>query len=334
MNRNATKDEVQRLAALHGYDVLDTPPEEAFDRITRVVKSALQVPIALISLVDEERQWFKSKQGLDTVQTPREISFCTHAIHQDSPFVVNDANTDDRFADNPLVVGEPNISFYAGVPLKTPDGHNIGTLCAIDSAPRKLGATEIAILQDLARLVIDSLELRRIAMADALTGAHTRRSFDTILDRELYRAGRYNKLLSLVMVDIDNFKSVNDRYGHPVGDAVLRSVAEECRVTLRDADTFARLGGEEFGILLPETDLANAVDLAERLRSKIATTPVKTGGKIVTVTASFGVAQFCGEGDTESSLTIRADAALYLAKNKGRNCVQAADDPELYQQSA
>lgn len=334
MDKLAKEVEAARLAALRKYKVLDTPPEEAFDRITRIVRSALQVPMAMVSLVDEDRQWFKSKQGLDTAETPRDISFCTHAIQRDAPFVINDANSDDRFAESPLVTGDPGISFYAGVPIKTPDGQNIGTLCAVDTIPREIDSAQIAILQDLARLVTDSLELRHIAMVDGLTGAHTRRSFDILLEREMYRADRYKKALSLVMLDIDHFKAVNDKHGHPAGDAVLRSIAETCQATLRDADVFARLGGEEFAILLPSSDLAGATELAERLRMKIATTPVKSGNWIITVTSSFGVAEYCGEGDTPAALTIRTDAALYVAKNKGRNRVQAVDDPDLVRESA
>lgn len=328
------ENEAARLAALRRYNILDTPTEESFDRVTRIVRSALQVPIAVVSLVDEDRQWFKSKQGLDTAETPRDISFCTHAIQHDAPFVVEDAHLDDRFAGNPLVTGDSNISFYAGVPLKTPDGYNIGTLCAIDTAPRELNSTELAILQDLARLVIDSLELRHIAMVDGLTGAHTRRSFDILLEREMYRADRYKKALSLIMLDLDHFKAVNDKYGHPAGDAVLRSVAKTCGTALRDSDIFARLGGEEFGILLPESNLTDAAELAERLRMNIATTPVNSGNRIITVTSSFGVAEYCGEGDTPAALTIRTDAALYVAKNKGRNWVQATDDPDLVAETA
>ena len=147
--------EAQRLAALHRYGVLDTPAEEAFDRITRLAQSALQVPIVLVSLIDENRQWFKSKQGLDTPETARDISFCTHALE------------DPRFRTNPLVTGAPNIRFYVGVPLRTPDGHNIGTLCAIDRKPRELTDDHIHILRDLASLVMDELELRRLAATAA-----------------------------------------------------------------------------------------------------------------------------------------------------------------------
>lgn len=152
-------DENDRLAALIRYDVLDTLPEETFDRLTRLATIILDTPIALVSLIDRDRQWFKSRVGLDAEQTPRDISFCGHAILGDEMFEVHDASTDSRFADNPLVAGAPNIRFYAGAPLTTPDGHRIGTLCAIDTQPRTLTDAQRAALQDLSRVVVDEMEL-------------------------------------------------------------------------------------------------------------------------------------------------------------------------------
>jgi signal transduction histidine kinase len=154
-------DEPERIRALFRYEILDTPSEVAFDHITRLTATLLGVPIALISLVDTDRQWFKSKIGLDLNETSRDISFCSHAILQDGPFVVPDATLENRFADNPLVTGEPGIRFYAGAPLRTPDGHQLGTLCVIDTAPRHgLSEFESNALVALAKLVVDEMELR------------------------------------------------------------------------------------------------------------------------------------------------------------------------------
>ena len=155
------KNESERIAALRRYEILDTPPEEAFDRITKIVAAVLNVPIALVSLVDETRQWFKSHCGLDVEETPREYAFCAHAIMSDRVLVVSDATQDPRFADNPLVTGEPGIRFYSGAPLRTKDGFILGTLCAIDLEPRKITEEQQHILINLADLVIDELELRR-----------------------------------------------------------------------------------------------------------------------------------------------------------------------------
>lgn len=142
-------DEDRRLATLHALGLLDTLPEDRFDAITRVAARLFNVPIALISLVDAHRQWFKSRVGLDASETPREISFCGHAINQHGIFLVPDASADTRFADNPLVTGEPKIRFYAGRPFAAPGGEKLGTLCLIDRRPHALNAAEHALLNEL-----------------------------------------------------------------------------------------------------------------------------------------------------------------------------------------
>ncbi|WP_422365810.1 GAF domain-containing sensor histidine kinase [Pelagibius sp.] len=156
-------DEVQRLASLQALDILDTPPEPAFDRVTRLAAQQFDVPIALISLIDPARQWFKSKIGLEVDETPREFSFCQFAIMDDQVMQVPDATVDPRFAQNPLVTGEPHIRFYAGAPLVTEKGFRLGTLCMIDSRPRQpLDEVQQARLRDFAELVINEMELRRL----------------------------------------------------------------------------------------------------------------------------------------------------------------------------
>jgi len=151
-------DEAQRLEALRRLKVLDTPPEERFDRLTRLAQSLLGVPTALVSLVDADRQWFKSRQGLDAKETPRDVSFCAHAILGAEPFVVPDATKDPRFADNPLVLGAPNVRFYAGVPLRLSTGEAMGALCVVDRIPRTLDAKRLQLLRDLGALVANELE--------------------------------------------------------------------------------------------------------------------------------------------------------------------------------
>lgn len=146
--------EAERLAALHALLILDTPREERFDRIVEFATSEFDVPIALISLVDGERQWFKSNVGMPTCETGRDVSFCGHAILRDDIMVVPDATADVRFTDNPMVTGNPHIRFYAGAPLVTPQGHALGTLCIIDTKPRQLDDMELAIMSTLRGLVM------------------------------------------------------------------------------------------------------------------------------------------------------------------------------------
>ena len=153
--------EPARLAALRSYDVLDTPREESYDAITKIASEISGTPIALISFVDGERQWFKSRVGLDVRETPRNLAFCAHAIHGRELFQVPNTLLDDRFHDNPLVTGAPDIRFYAGMPLETSDGYAIGTLCVIDCRPRELTAGQQEALKNLSALVVQQLEMRR-----------------------------------------------------------------------------------------------------------------------------------------------------------------------------
>ena len=162
--------EADRLAALNEYRILDTQPEQSYDDITALAAQICEVPMTMISLVDEARQWFKSKVGTDRQQTSREIAFCAHAILQSKPFVVRDARKDRRFLDNALVTGEPHIRFYGGFPLINPEGHALGTLCAMDRKPRRLSTGQENAMQALARQVMALLESRRVSarLADAL----------------------------------------------------------------------------------------------------------------------------------------------------------------------
>lgn len=180
-------DEDERLRDLVCLRILDTPPEPRFDRITRVAQHLFQVPISTIALIDRDRQWFKSKQGLEPRQTPRGISFCGHAILQDDVFVVENAVADPRFADNPLVTGHPSIRFYAGAPLSAPSGRRVGTLCIIDSAPRELSAADKRALQDMARWA--ESELTNVGLTEAVSALEAevarKREFATTIAHEV-----------------------------------------------------------------------------------------------------------------------------------------------------
>lgn len=318
------EDEAARLAALDRYDILDTPREEAFDRLTRLAKRIFRTHAASITLVDGHRQWFKSRIGLDAHETPRGPALCHATVLRGKPLVVHDAAKDPAFAHNPFVTGEPHLRFYAGAPLRTHDGHVLGALCIWDTQPQAFGDEQIAILEDLAKIVIDEMELRLLANADALTGALSRRAFRNEAERALHLAARHGHDFSIVALDLDHFKTVNDRFGHACGDLVLRRSVAACLGQLRTSDVIGRLGGEEFAVALPYADPRAALEVAERLRQAIAREAYAFGDADVRMTASFGVASRLPSTSDIDALLREADAALYIAKGQGRDrCVMA-----------
>jgi two-component system, cell cycle sensor histidine kinase and response regulator CckA len=173
MNAANPDNEKKRLNVLWQYEVLDTVPEALFDDLTELAAGICEAPIALISLVDEKRQWFKSRFGTTVTETSRDISFCAHAIQQNDLFIIPDATKDDRFARNPLVTSDPKIRFYAGAPLISPDGYALGTLCVIDKVPRDLRPQQKQALRILARHIVSQLEQRRrsLEIRDARSGS-------------------------------------------------------------------------------------------------------------------------------------------------------------------
>ena len=446
--------EQERLAALEASGILDSEPEPSFDRITRLAAQSLDVPIALISLVDRDRQWFKSALGLGVAETPRSASFCAHAICQDAMMVVPDATSDPRFQDNPLVTGDPDIRFYAGAQLRNRQGVALGTLCAIDTRPRDVAARELETLSNLAALVVDLLEMRDFAMraktaenrlidavealsdgfvfydsddrlvvcneryreiyaessdlirkgqrfedmlragvargqypqamddpeawiaerldahfnprgaieqelpgdqwlrieerrtrdgglvgfrvditqlkrqerklqelawTDSLTGLINRRRFLDVAEKEMERARRDQKIASVILIDVDHFKPINDRYGHAAGDHVLKTLAARWTQVVRRYDWLGRLGGEEFAVFLSDADPLTPTKLGERLRLAASQKPILFEGAEISPTVSLGVASALRRDDTVNGLLSRADAALYEAKRAGRN---------------
>jgi diguanylate cyclase (GGDEF)-like protein len=307
-------DEVMRLQTLQSLNVLDTPAEERFDRVTRVAKRLFGVPIALVSLVDQNRQWFKSCVGLDTRETPRAISFCGHAILGDDLFVVPDTMEDDRFADNPLVSSEPHIRFYAGLPLRARNGSKLGTLCIIDREARDFRKEDLEALRDLALMVEGELEAVQVATLDELTGISNRRGFVMLAQHSLSVCLRHSLPVTLVFLDLDKFKVINDTLGHAEGDRALQSFAEQIRRSCRESDIVARLGGDEFVLLLINATREQAGESINRLRQSIQRQDeeVQRG---YSIGFSHGIVEFeSGKHGTIEDLLAEADSVMYATK--------------------
>lgn len=307
-------DEAKRLATLKSLDILDTKAEERFDRITRMAKRMFHVPIALISLVDSERQWFKSCIGVSVSETSRDISFCGHTILGDDVLVVNNALDDPRFFDNPLVLEPPYIRFYAGCPLVV-NGYKIGTLCIIDPEIRFFDQDDIEALKDLASTVEFELSAVELATMDDLTGIANRRGFLILAQNNLHLSLRTKVPVSLVYMDLDYFKRINDSLGHAEGDSVLINFANLLKAFFRRSDTLGRLGGDEFVITFNNT----TKDQAEMNMLRFNLALKKHNQKMnrnYNVSFSYGIVEFNPIKHTSiNELLSDADDIMYQLKN-------------------
>ncbi len=243
-------DETRRLQSLQTLRLLDSAPEERFDRVTRMAKRLFDVDICVVSLVDSDRQWFKSKQGLDACETSRRVSFCGHAILEERVFLIEDTLLDPRFADNPLVTDAPHIRFYAGYPVHGPNGHRIGTLCLIDRLPRSFSPKDEETLKDFAALIDDELASSSKINVDEMTGIANRRGFTMVAEHVLPLCQRHGLAIELLFFDLDGFKTINDTLGHQAGDEALKFFARILLKSFRKADVCARLGGDEFVVMM------------------------------------------------------------------------------------
>ena len=263
------QNEDTRIETLASLNILDTPPEERFDRLTRTARRALDVPIAVVSIVDRNRQWSKSITGLPQGDTPRYISFCGHAILQDQPLIVTDTLRDERFLDNPLVINEPYLRFYAGVPLRAINGEKLGTFCAIDRKPRSIADEDIEALIDLASMAERELSIVHLAIKDDLTKISNRRGFMILAKHSLQLCQRHAFPATLVYFDLNKFKPINDEFGHEAGDKVLTIFTNLLERTIRESDILARFGGDEFVVLFNDATRSKAEKLIERFQNAL-----------------------------------------------------------------
>ncbi len=310
--------EEERVHALHALNILDTRPEERFDRLTRLARRLFDVPIALVSLVDSDRQWFKSCQGIAATETSRDVSFCAHAILSDQILMVPDAGSDERFHDNPLVTGEPKIRFYAGCPLKVGNGSNVGTLCLLDTRPRVLDAEERGLLLDLASMAEREIAALQLASIDDLTQLSNRRGFEALAEHALSMCRRMGTPASLLFFDLDRFKAINDTFGHAEGDRALVTFAQVLRRVLREMDVIGRMGGDEFVALLLGSNAAAGDAVIDRLGQALAEANAELQGRY-TITYSVGRIEYDpGRHDSVKRLLADADGAMYARKQAAR----------------
>lgn len=336
--------EPERLLALQAYDILDTPRDPLFDGITELAAQICETPMALICLIDRERQWFKSSVGMGRIsETPRDIAFCAHAILGDSLMEVPDTVHDQRFQHHPLVTAEHGIRFYAGMPLRDGQGLCLGTLCVIDRQPRRLSESQRSALELLSRLAMSLLEQRQVrqqaldmalarqqtdeklaylAQFDALTGLPNRHLFRDRMSQAIARAERSGHAIAVLVLNLDGFKLVNGNHGHAAGDSLLVQVAERLLACVRSDDSISRRGGDEFGIIL--SDLGRAEDTAAVVQKLLATLtrPFQVEGAEVFISACAGVSLYSADGTQADGLIKNAEIALQRAKEQGRNTHQ------------
>lgn len=337
--------EAGRLAAVHAVGLLDTPADPHFDRLVRMLSILMDVPVALITVVDRQRQWFKAAIGLDARETDRDHAFCAHALAAPDLLVVPDATLDARFAENPLVTGTPGIRFYAGAPLILPGGHVMGTLCAIDRKPRQITVAERWLMTELAATVISmvelhgaNLQLERTAQTDPLTGLATRTAFLDGMVARLVQARSDRCALALMVLDLDRFGAINALLGHAAGDALLRTAATALQTWAPPGSAVARFGGDRFALAMQASDVASFAPHAEACRQAVVRA-VADGGW--TIGASLGGAWFTEPPTDVEYALAQAEAALLAAKRAGGDrevlrtiVAEAVPEPESMVSSA
>lgn len=345
MNSPIPDNESQRLEALESYSILDTVSEQEYDDLAFLAAHICGTSISTIAFLDKDRKWHKSKNGIDKDSVPREFAICSHTIMGTESLIVNDTLEHEVFRNIGIVVNPPHVRFYAGVPLLSPEGFAVGTLCAIDTKPKKLNAVQRRALEILARSIESMLETRRhvqllenrqgqlrehqenihelnqklkhLSGTDMLSGLWNRRVQTEVLARELKRYKRDLQPICIMMLDIDHFKSVNDNFGHEVGDQSIQLVAKILTDNTREIDYCIRFGGDEFIVILPNIDTEYINLAADRIRNEIES----ASKNLQPFTVSIGVVVLEGSIVASDQMLLEVDKCLYQAKSEGRNRV-------------
>ncbi len=333
---------LQRYRILWGSEVHDA------SEIAATVSLVLEMPRVLICLNERYRSWYTGAHGITGEDMDTLLAFCANANLAESTFAVADTRKEAYFAREPAVSGPAGVVFFAGARLSDPEGKSFGTLCLIDDAPRSLNSAQMKVLERFAALISQDICLRSagryairdlidaeedkcalydLAVTDPLTKALNRRAFFRFAEREVLRAKRHGTDVSVLLFDIDHFKRVNDIHGHAIGDEVLVKLAQKISSSIREEDLFGRLGGEEFALVLPETDVDAAVRTANRLRQKVGEMSFESRQGVFSITVSMGIScPAAAEVDIVTALD-RADKSLYRAKSLGRNRVEVLHPP-------
>jgi diguanylate cyclase (GGDEF)-like protein len=308
-------EEKRRLSALHALKILDTGPEERFDRITRLAQRLFDTQMSAVTLIDADRQWFKSEVGLGEKENGLKDSFCAHAILDSPlPMVVGDARNDPRLADNPMVLEDPNLRFYAGQPIAAPGGEPLGTLCVFDDRVRDVEDFDAEALGELAAMVEAEIASLSLAIGDDLTGLSNRRGFEMLGERLIAAGRRLDLPVSAIYADLDNMKPINDTFGHDAGDRALIETAEVLAGSMRGSDLIARLGGDEFCALLIGGAASAAPSLIARVQEGVAARNRATG-EAWELSLSLGLAEAPAETELDLwELVALADAEMIAAK--------------------
>ncbi|MBQ4859588.1 sensor domain-containing diguanylate cyclase [Pseudoalteromonas sp. MMG007] len=310
--------EEARLRALKDLKILDTDQEERFDRVTRIARRMFNVAISLVTLIDEDRQFFKSKQGIEPRVLPRDTSFCGHTINNNDLLIINDTQTDERFFDNPFVLNDPNIRFYAGYPLVLPEALSIGTLCIADTKPRHFSYEDQQLLKDLGALVEQEIQSIQLATIDDLTKISNRRGFLSLAEHTFNMCKKNALPISIILFDLDKFKQINDFYGHHEGDLVLNMFAKTLLNVFKDADVIGRLGGDEFVVMISDSGESNNAVVLKYLADEINQVNIDSN-KPYNISYSAGIVNYSSDThQTVESMIEDADRAMYQQKKQQR----------------
>ena len=312
------ENESKRLETLYSLNILDTEPEERFDRVTRIAKKLFHVPIALVTLVGANRQWFKSKQGFDISETPREVSFCAHTILRNEMMLVEDATFDKRFSDNPLVIGPPNIRFYLGCPLIINNQFAVGALCIIDDKSRHFSAADQETMRDLAAMLESELDSMHLSTTDQLTSLTNRRGFLTVASHVFNLCQRNQRDMILLFFDLDKFRQINNTFGHSIGDEALKTFSKFLLENFRNSDVIARLGGDEFCILCSDLSENMIEKLLKRFNEALKN--YNDSSQDYKINYSVGYIEYNkDEHKSISDMLVEADNKMYVLKRRGVN---------------